>query len=604
MANSFAEFYQKYAAPVVEGITVGFSGIDPSQIAENIQNSTLTPAQIDLIDKLIQEYMASLSIQIDSGNVDPDAADGSVIFTNLKPSDIPHEQLGGLLGGDEAGHYHLTESEAEKLKDYPKYSELNTELKHQELPDLQGGSEGEHYHLTLEQLQKLISLVQTFIPSGSDNVVVPEDDHEKLKNLLGGNEDDHYHLTGDELYKLQQLIELTFPNGATSPTLPSGGTPSSGGSEGGEGGGDDTPGSSEGEIDYGGLPNVAPPEWVRSECPKINSFSYSPVSVVHTMYYGKTCTSSKTTATNPGLHVLMGKGNATYYYLLYTEDLKTWTLKEDMVISSKVNKGISQFLYSDTKASSTSRHRLYTLMPGVNTKNPNIFYLYSNSSEGTLQATLTSKAADKATTPYIAGADCGNNLIIFVAQEGKVARVVDNKVKKGTSVAHCGISVNPGCAAWSPKAQRFCVSGPNGTAVSSDGATWSTYTNAPKNLTFLTYRADIDDGVFFALSTAEKVFYASKDGMTWARYNTAEIPVTNVAAVAYCPDLGWYCAIGGNTKYAYFSKNLTKWVPTKVTDVAVDMGSVIWMGGNVKKFVLMPKNGVSFYTFDPADWRE
>ena len=625
MANYVDDFKKEYQQPRINRVTVGFSGIDPQQKTE----------QQVLIKEMIDAYFSSLSIHIDSGNVDPNAQEPAASTVVMSPTEIPHENLAGLLGGNSSGHYHLTQEEHENLNKYPAYEslageiagDLAGEVEHNALKGIQGGLNGEYYHLTEEQLTKLIILANTFIPEESSEVVVPEDDHEKLKSILGGAANDHYHLTGFELYKLQQIIELLFPNGATAPVLPSSGSGGSGsGSGGGSGsgsdsgsgsgsdsgssgsgsdsgsGGEETPGSSDGEIIYAGLPHVAPPEWVRNECPKISNSVYAPFSGVHRMYYGKTGSDSKTESTNIGLHVLMDKGNSQYLYLLYTEDLVKWKMRED-IQKPLVQDGIAQYLYSDTKVSTYLRHRLYLFFNGANEKYPPMRYLQATNGMTTLSTMLTSKTADKATTPYIAGADSGNNLIIFVAKEGKVARVIDKKVQKSTTVYHCGLEVNPGCAAWSPKAQRFCVSGPNGTAVSSDGATWQTYTNAPKNLEYLTYRADIDDGVFFALSAGEKVFYASVDGMTWAKYNTAEIPLATIAAVDYNPDLGWYCAVGGTSKYAYFSKNLKNWIATKVTDVAIDMGSVIWMP-STQKYVLMPKSGVSYYTFKPSDWSD
>ncbi len=72
LLEQFEEFYKKYEKPIVEELTVGYSGIDPPI---NHKNS----------------------------------------------SDIDHEKLRGLLGGDENGHYHLTEAQLERLKEIFKY---------------------------------------------------------------------------------------------------------------------------------------------------------------------------------------------------------------------------------------------------------------------------------------------------------------------------------------------------------------------------------------------------------------------------------------------------------------------------------------------------
>lgn len=57
------EFFERYEKPEVEALTVGFSGIDPP------------------------------------------------LKQKVKPEDLNHERLAGLLGGDENGHYHLTEEQ-------------------------------------------------------------------------------------------------------------------------------------------------------------------------------------------------------------------------------------------------------------------------------------------------------------------------------------------------------------------------------------------------------------------------------------------------------------------------------------------------------------
>ena len=73
-----------------------------------------------------------------------------------------------------------------------------------------------------------------------------------------------------------------------------------------------------------------------------------------------------------------------------------------------------------------------------------------------------------------------------------------------------------------------------------------------------------------------------------------------VAQVAYSPEIGMYCAVGGTGKYAYFSKDLTTWVPTKITNESkINAGSVIYMP-STGLFVLMPKSSNVLYTFDPS----
>ena len=61
-------FTDKYEKPVVEDFIAGFSGLDPDR--------------------------------------------------KVKPENIDHEELGGLVGGDFLGHYHLTEEQVDKLESY------------------------------------------------------------------------------------------------------------------------------------------------------------------------------------------------------------------------------------------------------------------------------------------------------------------------------------------------------------------------------------------------------------------------------------------------------------------------------------------------------
>ena len=53
--------------------------------------------------------------------------------------------------------------------------------------------------------------------------------------------------------------------------------------------------------------------------------------------------------------------------------------------------------------------------------------------------------------------------------------------------------------------------------------------------------------------------------------------------------------IGGNV--------VKDWVDTQVSNEEIEMGSVIYMP-SVKKFVLMPKRGTTYYTFSPSEWRD
>ena len=121
----------------------------------------------------------------------------------------------------------------------------------------------------------------------------------------------------------------------------------------------------------------------------------------------------------------------------------------------------------------------------------------------------------------------------------------------------------------------------------------------------MTWRDDFGDGAcLFAWREEDRKFYASADGIDWrvAGYLPTTEQITTIAAVDYNPDLKWYCAIGGTSNYAYFSKDLVHWIETTVTKpLAIPMGSVIWMP-STKKYVLMPTSGNYYYTFSPEEW--
>ena len=113
---------------------------------------------------------------------------------------LSHEDLQELLGGDENGHYHLTEDELKKLvklliEVFP--DGKNLDINHERLKGLLGGNANGHYHLTTDELNNLKSLIQSILVNKSFDL-----NHEALRNLLGGDANGHYHLTSAERSKL------------------------------------------------------------------------------------------------------------------------------------------------------------------------------------------------------------------------------------------------------------------------------------------------------------------------------------------------------------------------------------------------------------------
>ena len=123
-------------------------------------------------------------------------------------ANINHEELKGLLGGEPAGHYHLTSGEVEKLAKlitllFPDGDETYPEIDHEKLKNLKGGNSGGHYHLTDEELRQLTRLCgELFDSTGRTLQISHEDD---LVDLLGGASSGHYHLTRAQLTKLENL---------------------------------------------------------------------------------------------------------------------------------------------------------------------------------------------------------------------------------------------------------------------------------------------------------------------------------------------------------------------------------------------------------------
>ena len=182
------------------------------------------------------------------------------------PPPVPtHEELDELYGGDNDGHYHLTEDEynsvvnmVEERMELEENGETRYTLDDDEYDKLIGvigkvypSDEEEGYVLSEDEHNKVTILLETLYPEESDEPVFPvltEEEidakiaaiepgvseaavdakiaavsHESLKNLQGSSAEEHYHITSTEAEKLQKLITAFFPNGATEPVIPSGG---------------------------------------------------------------------------------------------------------------------------------------------------------------------------------------------------------------------------------------------------------------------------------------------------------------------------------------------------------------------------------------------
>ena len=280
-------------------------------------------------------------------------------------------------------------------------------------------------------------------------------------------------------------------------------------------------------------------------------------------------------------------------------------------------------VYDYLALSGNSRQQLYIMYKRTSGNNLQYVYTTSTSTDLSLQGnSISSQSKSGNTDSFISGAYSSSlSMAIFVNDHGGITCVKDNKALSTSAYKNlsCPISyIYPRAAAWNPSTQTFCVLGyalggygQRGYAsISSNGQTWNT-NEIGINLTDLTYRDDL--GCLFARCINDGHFYVSGDGLNWQRYSQTPIPISDTlsvyyvpqVAVAYNPTLDWYCAVGGKSRLAYFSKDLKHWVETSVTNGTIlDMGDVIWVGGSINRFVIMPKSGSQFYTFDPASWSD
>lgn len=569
--NNYDEFLEKYDKPTLDGLIVGFSGIDPqkktsgdgcgcdntiltdeqkaivnTQISNYLANyGDLTEEQLEIINNIIEErinelelpeelinsliakYVARLTIRVDSGNVDPEADDYVEPTIPLDPSDVDHEELGGLLGGNIGGHYHLTTAERKKLE----------------------------------------LMIKKFFPNGDDEIIVTD-----------------------------------------NPVEP------------------DDPDNPKPEPDdpYGGLPAGTPPSWAVHSLPT----SYSLTEAAHKMYYGKNILATMGTYPDDGLHVAMKYSNNNA--IMYTTDLENW---QRVVAGNEIFKnGIAQW-YLDEAGVNQSAYSGTSLTV---VKTPGLFIISSQAKGNhnfdvlTLKSTVTSATAFntvfytiKGNPSNIVSSDNATEIAITYSPELQMFLFImakytrDNEDtslyypnggavcyrKKGESKIYgafdIGITPNPGCAAWAPTVQLFCVTGPEGVATSVDGQTWAIHRDAPHNLVDLTYREDLQN--FFARSADEKIFYVSANGWEWEKVSEVPIPLENVSAVTYSPELKWYCAVGKQTFNACFSKDLKHWINTPIRYQNLDIADIIYMP-STGLFVAMPTSGTYFYTFNPAAW--
>ena len=610
MPNSYLDdFKNKYERPQVDGLIVGFSGIDPQRkpegsgsselsdeqfnaIQDIIQNefnsfteisgncncdwSILTDEQKKIVLSLIERKLETIKISYDGGEIDniipnddePGDDTGDDDDNQNQDSDdhlgdfsvIPnHEELDGLLGGNSNGHYHLTERELLKLAEYPDFCLLNQRFCHEFLSVLMGGDSNGHWHLTEDELKKLRKMIAAFFPDGSNEVVI------------------------------KPVAPTPAPDGDDDPEGGSGG-----GGSGGGGGSDDDDNNS----GNSGLPSGDPPGWSM----KILPGGYEAHANSGKMLYG----SPPNSKGYSGLFVRLSK-NQVYC----SDDLNNWIKATSYVPSSMYNSDYNTTQYIFTNGGIARNNSVAEFIPIQGDAKATSYFYYSYKTTGGgyganvyNQAGYT-KSSSHSQSTFVAGAysEMLQCVILVDSANHMVARRIKGvttfkKIEDSTNI----ITPNLGCAAWNPITCVFCITGKNGTSTSPDGETWTVNYDVPKNMKFLAFRDDLQR--FFAWSEDDKLFYSSSDGINWDLFPSAPIPLDNVTAIDWSNPNGWYCAVGTDSAYAYFSKDLKHWISTTIRNNSpVTMTDVIFMP-STGLYVAMPDSGNYYYTFNPSDWTD
>ena len=600
----FDEFKQNYEKPQVDGLIVGFSGIDPQRKSSgdnSYNNSTLSQEQKDIVRQLIREALSVIDfsdctcnptqlsdeqkdiitqlieqkleelnvcncdnsnltleqkeivrniindrlqdfiLNLDSGNINGDD-DDKPAYEPVDESNLNHEKLQKLLGGNSDGHFHLTQDELLKLASYPPFSQI----KHETLPDLMGGLDNEHFHLNSNQFRKLDILINTFFPDGSDKVII-------------------------------------VPNAPYSPDNP-----------------DNIDNNPDDYDPYGGLPSGTPPDWELRMLP----------SNMEAADYGKVFFYGNLRADNENKLFAQLKSSGGLQHTYSTNNAASWTYEKDVTTGMRyscADAGIFQYVFMDNPPAGLfaikTGNPTYTwhvaVIPNVANSGKLSYFYRKVISTGSVSFQSTYITPEK-NANYRAA--CYSPLLqkFIVAADDKYCYL---KTKDSQwDYWHLGVNVNQGCAAWHPTTAVFCLSAPEGTLTSFDGEHWTLNSDAPHDLRELTYRDDL--GNFVAWSGEDKTFYASTDGINWTQLSDTPIPLDNISTVHYAPSLQWYCAVGINAPYAYFSKDLKHWIGTKLRNNSnVDVADVIFMP-STGSFVAMPTSGTYYYTFNPSAWTE
>ena len=578
----FDEFNQNYEKPQVDGLIVGFSGIDPQKKNDAV---ALSSEQQDIIKQLIlAELSGNSGCSCDTSNLSIEQQNiVDNIFNNKIKNLIIHYNGGEIIdpsdldnyvdddeAGDEAGDETGDETESSSgsqsanntiIVDNSVYdSQSNNDvitdinpalINHELINGLLGGADNSHFHVTHDELKCLRLLISAFFPYFSQN-----SSEEALNN---------------DPYTIVMPASIITPVNPITPVTPS----------------DDIPTDPDDLAIYDpnfGMPSGTPPAWQILPFPS----GFSADSGLNKIYYGGT-------PAHPYDNILVlysdKKGNNDYIEAVLTSnDAQNWVTNNSEKIPFTTNMKTVFDLFLEP-----NYNFMYAIYENKSTsaKSPNCYYRSTSTASTfySLEHPVSMCWAEPLNALLVAGKSGYATLMKFNTASIKYLKV--------SSIKNVGMPVNPRGAAFHPLNQVLCLCGSMGTAVSSDGENWFVNLDAPKNMTGLFYREDFNS--FFAYSLDDKLFYSSNDGGNWSKAGNAPIPLDNITAVDFNPNTHVFCAVGTGDKGAYFSKDLNHWTFSGIRNTTTDIANLISLPDK-GLYVAIPTSGSYYYTFDYNAW--
>ena len=126
---------------------------------------------------------------------------------------VSHEELDDLNGGDDDGHYHLTEDE---------YNYVTAIVDERRELDESGE---QRYTLNEEEYSKLVSVIDKIYPSEDEETyVLNEEEYNKLigviEKMYPSEDEESYTLSEEEYNKTITLLDTIYPNEDSDPVFP------------------------------------------------------------------------------------------------------------------------------------------------------------------------------------------------------------------------------------------------------------------------------------------------------------------------------------------------------------------------------------------------